>query len=626
MAIISLRKTLLVAALALPLTAFAVLNQYTNTDTGPDKLALGYPVPIPVDSQLPVDGFRSYESLHARHQDLMLTSDLMSGSVVGMTRKGREVWAYQLSDDGDTTAEGTLREGALMLNGGIHAREWQSPEVVTGILERFMANQDDQGLYQYLLENTNIVILPVLNVDGFQQTQRFPDMIMETTFPDDPPDWPRDGRMRRKNMLGADEELTTEGDNLLGIDLNRNNNPWWATNPVRSSSDNRSLVHHGSGPASEPETQALQAAAGLGPESRLRFYTDNHSFSKIYFSSLTGNSRRDSITGSLANRMRAVNDFSYAYGPAPAGSGIGSTDEYFAETYQIPSYTLEIEPFNGATEYGGFGVSHDGFILPESEIARVREELADAAALGFYIMAGPAAITAIEIRERNSGDVVFAGEWQVDNAASRSFITSVDGDLVNDTDYQLWVAFNKPMRWRNASGDLSNFPGQSHALSPNASLEGLTTGGTAFDISLTGGTWLNTPGGAPDGYLNYQDDAFSVDFNIPASTDLASATLIQLKFNNQDLAMQRQDASPATVVDWENGHWSNYESNDGTLADAGGIDRVVRIVDDGSPGFQAPGTVAPPVTPSSGSSGGGGGGALLWCLPLVFAIRIFRRI
>ena len=624
MAIGRFRTSLLATALVLPVPGLTDLNQYTNTETGPDKLALGYPVPIPADSQLPVDGFRSYESLHARHQDLMLTSDLMTGSVVGMTRKGREVWAYHLSDADNTTAEGTVREGAFVLNGGIHAREWQSPEAVTGIIERLMANQDDQGFYQYLLENTNIIILPVLNVDGFLQTQRFPDRVMETTFPDDPPDWPRDGRMRRKNLLGADEELTTEGDNLFGVDLNRNNNPWWATNPARSSSDNRSLVHHGSAPASEPETRALQATAELGPESRLRFYTDYHSFSKIYFASLTGNNRRDTITGSLANRMRAVNAFSYAYGPAPAGGGIGSTDEYFAEAYQIPSYTLEIEPANGASEYGGFGVSHDGFILPESEIARVRRELADAAALGFYIMAGPAAVKAVEIRERDSGDVIFAGEWQVNNASSRSFVTTADGLLANDTDYQLWVAFNKPMRWRNPGGAVSNFPGQTHALAPNVSLEGLTAGGTPFDINLGGGRWLNEPGGAPDGFLKYQDDAFTVDFNIAGSTALSTATLVQLKFNNVDLAMQRQDAGPATVVDWNDGHWSNYESNDGSLADAGGIDRAVRIVDDGSPGFQAPGTVAPPTSPSSSGSGGGGG-VLIWGLPLLIAIRIFRR-
>ena len=43
--------------------------------------------------------------------------------------------------------------------------------------------------------------------------------------PDVPATWPRDGRMRRKNMLGVDEELGTTDDHLRGVDLNRNNAP-----------------------------------------------------------------------------------------------------------------------------------------------------------------------------------------------------------------------------------------------------------------------------------------------------------------------------------------------------------------------------------------------------------------
>ena len=34
------------------------------------SIALGYPVPLPIDTPLPFDGFRSYAGLHARHQDL----------------------------------------------------------------------------------------------------------------------------------------------------------------------------------------------------------------------------------------------------------------------------------------------------------------------------------------------------------------------------------------------------------------------------------------------------------------------------------------------------------------------------------------------------------------------------
>src|SRR5688572_8949234 len=109
-------------------------------------IALGYPVPIPVDTPVPFDGFRSYAGLHTRHQDLMASSPLVHGEVIGQTRTGRDIWVYRLGDANLLTREGQA-EAAMLTNGGIHAREWQTPEVVTGIMELLHENQDDNYLY-----------------------------------------------------------------------------------------------------------------------------------------------------------------------------------------------------------------------------------------------------------------------------------------------------------------------------------------------------------------------------------------------------------------------------------------------------------------------------------------------
>jgi hypothetical protein len=51
-----------------------------------NRIALGYPVPIPVDTPIPFDGFRSYAGLHTRHQDLMGGSDYIHGEVAAFMR------------------------------------------------------------------------------------------------------------------------------------------------------------------------------------------------------------------------------------------------------------------------------------------------------------------------------------------------------------------------------------------------------------------------------------------------------------------------------------------------------------------------------------------------------------
>ena len=203
-----------------------------------DKIELGYPVPIPVDTPLPFDGFRTYAGLHMRHQDLVATTDWVHPEDIGLTRLGRTIWAYRLGDEDTVTIDG-LPEPASLTNGGIHAREWQTPEVVTGIIELMALHQDDAHLYDYLRDNVNMIVIPSLNIDGFIQTQRYPTLNYLQSDPDSPDYSPRDGRMRRKNMLSADENFYTVLDHLNGVDLNRNNYPFWASNPFRSSPDLR---------------------------------------------------------------------------------------------------------------------------------------------------------------------------------------------------------------------------------------------------------------------------------------------------------------------------------------------------------------------------------------------------
>ena len=259
-----------------------VMLTYTESDNTGNNIALGYPVPIPVDSLTPVDGFRTYDSLFARHQSLLMDHlEVVEGHIVGETVASEDIWAYRLGDIDTTTAEG-FAEGAVLVNGGIHAREWQTPEAVTGLMEAMVDGKADGGFGQYLIENLTTVLLPVNNVDGFLQTQRFANRTTADR------EQPRDGRMRRKNMRNPrtqgpiDEDLATFGDNFWGIDLNRNSVNGFGQGGGSSPSET-SLIYRGVSPATEPEIAALQTAATLAPAARLRFYSDTHSFGQVYF-------------------------------------------------------------------------------------------------------------------------------------------------------------------------------------------------------------------------------------------------------------------------------------------------------------------------------------------------------
>lgn len=558
----------------------------------PNTIALGYPVPIPVNTPLPFAGFRTYEGLHMRHQDLAATTPWVHTQEVGTTRAGRTVWAYQLGDDDLLTPDG-LPEQAMLTNGGIHAREWQTPEVATGIIELLALGEADDYLISYLRDNANMIVIPVLNVDGFMQTQRYPSSNWLGTDPDDPDFSPRDGRMRRKNMLSADEDLLTQGDHLNGVDLNRNNNPFRATNPDRSSPNPNSLVYHGSGPASEPEIQALDAAAQLGPADELSLYTDLHSFSQVHFWVRNNNTRLRQFTERLLDTFSDFHVtlpggkyYDYPSGfNTPLNQGIGSTDEYFTHIYQVPSWTLETEPtFNGTgTDYGGLGRNgHDGFILPDAEVPRVRSNMAETFAIAYYMQSRPPTTTAIEVVDQATGAVVYQAEWDPVNETERALYTYQPQPLQLNRAYRIWMAHDKPMRWRE-EGEVVPLPGR-----PDFSLD-IDVVATVGEESLDGDSgnleWLAVRGAAPDGYVRYRDDAFSFDATLPADeTNLglvSGETAAALSASLRDMTNQGTDADPSTVVHWADGRWTGYEDDNGDdISFNGGHSSVPLLITD----------------------------------------------
>ena len=85
-----------------------VLTEWVETRQSPsdDVIALGYPVPIPVNTPLPFDGFRTYAGLHMRHQDLAASTDYVHPENIGTTYSGRTIWAYRLGDHDRLTVDG----------------------------------------------------------------------------------------------------------------------------------------------------------------------------------------------------------------------------------------------------------------------------------------------------------------------------------------------------------------------------------------------------------------------------------------------------------------------------------------------------------------------------------------
>ena len=110
-----------------------------------------------------------------------------------------------------------------------------------------------------------------------------------------------------------------------------------------------------------------------------------------------------------------------------------------------------------------------------------------------------------------------------------------------------------------------------------------------------------------------------LNFNLESDFDWQNLSLLALEVETSDMVGQQLDTNPATIVDWQNGAWSNYEDTLGsTQSDVGGTDMSMRLIDDGSD-LYAPVVVPPPGIPQPDAPSSGGGS--LCCLLLGLMLR-----
>ena len=165
--------------------------------------------------------------------------------VIGKTFEKRDIKMYEIGN-------GSKK---IMLNGGIHAREWISPMATTFILQFLTENNT---ISRSLLNAFTFMVIPVLNEDGQEYS------------------WTID-RLWRKNRQA------NNGSTCIGIDLNRNFDFKWGMTAKNTkapgSSDPCDDTYFGLSREIAPESKAL--ANLIRNTTDLISFVDVHSFSQM---------------------------------------------------------------------------------------------------------------------------------------------------------------------------------------------------------------------------------------------------------------------------------------------------------------------------------------------------------
>ncbi|KAG7487497.1 hypothetical protein MATL_G00024180 [Megalops atlanticus] len=263
---------------------------------------------------------------------------LISKQVIGTTFEGRSMTVLKIGKKSSST------KPAIFLDCGIHAREWISPAFCQWFVNEAVSTYGSDAEMTTLLDQMDVIVLPVFNIDGYVYT------------------W-TNNRMWRKTRSRR------PGSSCVGADPNRNFDAGWCT--TGASSNPCSDTYCGSKAESEVEVKAVADFIRQN-RSIIKAYLTVHSYSQLLlfpysytYQLAEHHSELMSVAEGAAKALRSLYGTRYTSGPGATTiyPAAGGSDDWAYDLGVKYSYTFELR------DTGRYG-----FLLPESQIKPTCEE------------------------------------------------------------------------------------------------------------------------------------------------------------------------------------------------------------------------------------------------------------
>ncbi len=329
------------------------LNRQTADARAADARAVG----AEGGSALP-SGREEYRVLQDYQDELKALVDENPGLVKPVvlperTFQGREIMGVEIATDVERTDDG---RPTYFLMGMHHAREWPSAESAMEFAHLLVDGADSDPRIQGLLDRERVVVVPIINVDGFVESREggalgIPDpadTIGEPTLETVEGVALLGGSFayRRKNCDGAIPSGSVPCTLQWGVDPNRNYGNGWGgpgagTDPITQS-------YRGTGPFSEPETRAVWE---FSRERQVTMMITLHNVAALVLRPPglheAGKAPDEDALKSLGDAMADAAGYTSQYGFELYDTS-GTTDDYTYAAQGGYAYTIEIGPQGGA--------------------------------------------------------------------------------------------------------------------------------------------------------------------------------------------------------------------------------------------------------------------------------------
>jgi len=211
---------------------------------------------IDVEITLPsIEERKARNAFHKSYHSIEEINGYLDGLIAGHPNIAKKVFFPGKSYEGRESTGVSISAGSnkpvVFWHGGEHAREWISTATIVYIADKLISGYASDPSIKCLVDNYEIVLLPVANPDGYVYSRST-------------------DRMWRKNRQ------PNAGSECVGTDTNRNWGYFWNTGG--SSDDQCEDNYHGPSAFSAPETKNLADYIKLR---KPLIYADIHAYSQL---------------------------------------------------------------------------------------------------------------------------------------------------------------------------------------------------------------------------------------------------------------------------------------------------------------------------------------------------------
>lgn len=300
----------------------------------------GFDYTVPANFNLgSMGGFFTYDEMiaHLDNMRALFPDHISEKQAIDtfQTHENRPVYWLKISDNPDTD---DTDEPEVLINAIHHAREPGGLSQLIFFMYYLLENYHTNPEIQFLLDHTEMYIVPCLNPDGYVYNQ--------TTNPDGGGFWRKNKRDNNGNGVF--------NSNADGVDLNRNYGHEWAFDDTGSSPSPNSDTYRGSEAFSEPETQAMK---WFCEQHHFQIALNYHSYSNLLIypwgfiaSYLTPDS---SLFENYARVMTKENNYTYGTGDQTVGYLVnGDSDDWMYGEQITKNKIISMTPEVGSSDDG----------------------------------------------------------------------------------------------------------------------------------------------------------------------------------------------------------------------------------------------------------------------------------